>query len=433
MTGCRISPMPPMEPMNATARLKDGVLDLWAGNQAPTITRRPVRHRQRSTSTRPSVNIHTPSLGGGFGPPRRGRFPALRRADGQARRAGVPIKVVWTREQDMRQDAYRPAAAGKFQARLGGDGLPVALDMKISSPPIIASTLRRLFPSMSPLGPDKTIVDGAYNQPYTIPNYRVTGVAAPVTIPVGSWRSVGNSFNGFFHEGFLDEIAVAGKTDPVELRKTDGRLSRSPEGGREGRGHGKLGRKTARRQGESGIAFYLSFGSWVGEVVQVAQTLLRASASKRSGSRRSVGTALRSRHHPRHNSFPARSTACRRRWGRRSPSPTAWSRQSNFHDFDAMRINQCPEFEVAILENFHKMGGVGEIGTPPVRPGAGQCDLRADRKTHPLAAARQGNILRMSYATILPTVAASITRPLPADYMLTRCGQPVVTHFAPLF
>ena len=142
--------------------------------------------------------------------------------------------------------------------------MPVAIDMTISSPSIIASTLRRLFPSMSPMGADKSITDGAYDQPYTIQNYRVTGMAAPVTIPVGSWRSVGNSFNGFFHESFLDEIAAAGKIDPVEMRKK--LMADYPAAV-------KVVEKVAEmsKWGETlpagkakGFAFTLSFGSWVG-------------------------------------------------------------------------------------------------------------------------------------------------------------------------
>ena len=353
----------PMEPMNATARLKDGVLDLWAGNQAPTITRRLCAIALGLGEDK--VNIHTPSLGGGFGRRVEADF-SLCAALMAGETDGRPIKVIWTREQDMRQDAYRPAAAGKFQARLGDDGMPVALDMKISSPSIIASTLRRLFPSMSPLGPDKTIVDGAYNQPYTIPNYRVTGIAAPVTIPVGSWRSVGSSFNGFFHECFMDEIAVAGKTDPVELRKK--LMADYPAAV-------KVVEKVAAmaKWGEPlpagkarGIAFCLSFGSWVGEVVQVVQTPSGIRIEK-VWIAADVGTAL----DPGIIEAQLISGAIyglSAATGQEITFADGMVEQSNFHDFDAMRINQCPEFEVAVLENFHKMGGVGEIGTPPAAP-----------------------------------------------------------------
>ncbi|TIT32208.1 MAG: xanthine dehydrogenase family protein molybdopterin-binding subunit, partial [Mesorhizobium sp.] len=158
-----------MEPMNATARLKDGALDIWCGNQAPTLVRQLCANAVGIEQDK--VTVHTTFLGGGFG--RRVEMDYALCAALMAREAGGrPVKVTWTREEDMRHDAYRPAAIGRFQARLGDDGLPVAVDMKMSSPSVIASTLRRLFPSLSAMGPDKTIVDGAYDQPYTIPNYR---------------------------------------------------------------------------------------------------------------------------------------------------------------------------------------------------------------------------------------------------------------------
>lgn len=352
-----------MEPMNATARLKDGVLDIWCGNQAPTLVRQLCANAVGIEQD--NVNVHTTFMGGGFG--RRVEVDyALCTALMAKETAGRPIKVIWTREEDMRHDAYRPASVSKFQARLGNDGMPIAVDMTIASPSLIASTLRRLFPSISPLGPDKSIVDGAHNQPYTIPNYRVTGVAAPVSIPVGSWRSVGSSINGFFHEGFLDEIAVAGKTDPVDLRKK--LMAAYPAAV-------KVVEKVAEmaKWGETlpagkakGIAFTLSFGSWVGEIVQVADTPSGIRIEK-VWIAADVGTAL----DPDIIEALLISAAVyglSAAMGQEITFADGMVEQSNFHDYDAMRIFQCPAFEVAILENFHKMGGVGEVGTPPAAP-----------------------------------------------------------------
>jgi isoquinoline 1-oxidoreductase subunit beta len=352
-----------MEPMNATAQLKDGALDIWCGNQAPTLVRQLCANQLGIEQDK--VTVHTTFLGGGFG--RRVEMDYALYAALMAKEAGGrPVKVTWTREEDMRHDAYRPAAIGKFQARLGDDGLPVAVDMKIASPSVIAGTLRRLFPSISPMGPDKTIVDGAYDQPYTIPNYRVRGVAAPVSIPVGSWRSVGSSINGFFHEGFMDEIAVAGKTDPVELRKK--LMTDHPSAV-------KVVEKVAEmaKWGEAlptgkakGIAFTLSFGSWVGEIVQVADTPAGIRIEK-VWIAADVGTAL----DPdiiKAQLISAAIYGLSAAIAQEITFADGMVEQSNFHDYDAMRIFQCPAFEVAILENFHKMGGVGEVGTPPAAP-----------------------------------------------------------------
>ncbi|SIT54392.1 Aldehyde dehydrogenase [Mesorhizobium prunaredense] len=352
-----------MEPMNATARLKDGVLDIWCGNQAPTLVRQLCANAVGIEQDK--VSVHTTFMGGGFG--RRIEVDFALCATLMAKEtAGRPIKVIWTREEDMRHDAYRPASVGKFQARLGDDGMPVAIGMAIASPSPIASTLRRLFPSISPLGPDKSIVDGAYDQPYTIPNYRVSGIAAPASIPVGFWRSVGCSINGFFHEGFMDEIAVAGKTDPVELRKT--LMAAYPAAV-------KVVEKVAEmaKWGEAlpagkakGMAFTLSFGSWVGEIVQVADTPSGIRIEK-VWIAADVGTAL----DPgiiEAQLISAAIYGLSAAMGQEITFADGMVEQSNFHDYDAMRIFQCPAFEVAILENFHKMGGVGEVGTPPAAP-----------------------------------------------------------------
>lgn len=352
-----------MEPMNATARLKDGALDIWCGNQAPTLVRQLCANAVGIEQDK--VTVHTTFLGGGFG--RRVEMDYALCAALMAREAGGrPVKVTWTREEDMRHDAYRPAAIGRFQARLGDDGLPVAVDMKVSSPSMIASTLRRLFPSLSAMGPDKTIVDGAYDQPYTIPNYRVSGVAAPVSIPVGSWRSVGSSINGFFHEGFMDEIAAAGKTDPVELRKK--LMAAYPSALKVVEavaGMAKWGEALPAGKAK-GMAFTLSFGSWVGEIVQVADTPAGIRIEK-VWIAADVGTAL----DPdiiKAQLISGAIYGLSAAMGQEITFADGMVEQSNFHDFDAMRIFQAPVFEVAVLENFHKMGGVGEVGTPPAAP-----------------------------------------------------------------
>ena len=353
----------PMEPMNCTARLKDGVLELWAPNQMPTL----VRWFCSDLAGVPGDKtfVHTTSMGGAFG--RRGELDYALYATLLAKETeGRPVKVTWTREEDMRHDGSRPAAAGWFRARLGDDGLPVAVDMRIGSQSIMASIMTRWFPSMSAPGPDMMITDGAHNQPYTIPNYRVTGIKAPLTIPVSFWRSVGNSVNGFFHECFMDEIAQAGGLDPVEMRR---RLMADHPAAL------AVVNKVAEMSGwgealpdgkAKGFAFTLSFGSWCGQVIQIADTPSGIRLEK-MWIAVDVGTAIDP------GIIEAQLTS-----GAIYGLSAAISQeitfeggqvvQSNFHDFDAMRIFQVPQFEVAILENFHRMGGVGEVGTPPAAP-----------------------------------------------------------------
>jgi len=352
-----------MEPMNATARLKDGVLDVWSPNQIPTITRQLCAGAVGVEQDK--VNVHTTFMGGGFG--RRGEIDfSLYAALLAKEAAGRPVKVIWTREEDTRHDTYRPTAAGSFRARLGDDGMPVAVDMKIASQSTIASTLRRTFPSLSPIGPDKTISEGSHDQPYTIADYRVTAIPAAISVPVGFWRSVGNSYNGFFHESFMDEIAAAGKTDPVAMRKQ--LMAAYPAAV-------KVIEKVAEmaKWGEplpagkaKGIAFTLSFGSWVGEIIQIADTPAGIRIEN-VWIAADVGTAL----DPGIIEAQLISGAIyglSAAMGQEITFADGMVEQSNFHDYDAMRINQCPVFQVAILENYHKMGGVGEVGTPPAAP-----------------------------------------------------------------
>jgi isoquinoline 1-oxidoreductase beta subunit len=350
-----------MEPMNATARLKDGVLDIWSPNQFPTLTR--YLCAGVAGVERDKTNVHTTFMGGGFG--RRGEMDFSLYATLLAKETnGRPIKVTWTREEDIRHDVYRPAALGRFRARIGDDGLPVAVDMRIAAPSIMASMLRRVFPSVSPMGPDKLIVEGAYDQPYTIPNYRVSAhKAEAATMHVGAWRSVGNSYNGFFHECFLDEVAAAGKLDPVAMRRKlmaafPAAIAVVDKVADMAKWSETLPAGKAR-----GFAFTLSFGSWVGEVVQLADTPTGIRIEK-VWIAADLGTAL----DPRiieAQLFSAAIYGMSAAMGQEITFADGMVEQSNFHDFDAMRINQCPAFEVAILENYHKIGGAGEVGTPP--------------------------------------------------------------------
>src|SRR5690606_3235586 len=247
----------------------------------------------------------------------------------------------------MRRGVYRPASAGVFRARIGDDGLPVAVDMRIAAQNMMASLTSRLFPSLPAGGSDPSITDGSRNQPYTIPNYRVSVIQVPLTIPVSFWRSVGNSVNGFFHEAFMDEIAHAGGIDPVEMRRKlmadfpaavavvdkvadmSGWGEPLPEG-------------KAR-----GFAFTLSFGSWCGQVVQIADTPAGIKLEK-MWIAVDVGTAL----DPGIIETQMTSGAVfglSAAMGQELTFRDGMVEQSNFHDFDAMRMHQAPEFEVAVL------------------------------------------------------------------------------------
>jgi len=352
-----------MEPMNATARLKDGQLDLWAPNQAPTILQS-VCAGVAGLETE-NVRVHTTFMGGGFG--RRGEVDFAIYAVELAKHAdGRPVKVTWTREEDTTHDTYRPAAIGRYRAVIGENGLPEAMHGKVAAPSIIKSVMARTFPNLSPAGPDRTLIEGAYDQPYDITHYRIDGVVADLAVPLGFWRSVGNSHNPFMHESFIDEIAATTGRDPLALRleltrpwpTATAALQRVGE-----MAHWGEAMPNGRAQG---VAFVLSFGTWVAQVVQVKDEdgAVRIEkvwcvadpgevldpeifkAQMMSGIVFGLSSAI----------------------GQEITFSDGMVEQSNFHDYDAMRIHQCPDIEVEILENAPHMGGAGEPGTPPSIP-----------------------------------------------------------------
>lgn len=352
-----------LEPMNATARFRDGRLHVWAPNQAPTLVRMACAREAGIAQDR--CTIHTTSLGGGFG--RRLETDYAVYATRLAMEAGGrPVKVTWTREEDTTHDTYRPAAIGRFRARIGEDGLPQALDMKIASPSIIASMLPRLYPSLSAMGADAAIVDGSYNQPYTIPDYRVAGIKADIGLPLGFWRSVGNSYNGFFHEAFMDEIATAGGIDPVELRRrlmaeyptALGVVEKVAE-------MANWSAQTAPNRAK-GFAFATSFGSWVAEIVEVSEDSGRIRVEK-IWIAADVGIALDPgivETQLMSGALFGLSAAMFEEIGFEGGRAV----QTNFDDYEPLRIHQSPQVEIAILQTASKMGGVGEVGTPPAAP-----------------------------------------------------------------
>jgi isoquinoline 1-oxidoreductase beta subunit len=348
-----------MEPMNATAWLRDGRLDIWAPNQSPTLVR---SHCAAAAGISEALcTVHTTHLGGGFG--RRGDIDyAVLATLVAAQSERRPVKVTWSREEDIGHDMYRPAALGRFRARLGPDGMPDALDMRIAAPSIMASTLGRYYPRLPAVVPDKTLVDGAFNQPYTIENYRVTGIAAELAVPVGFWRSVGHSCNCFFHECFLDEVAEAGRLDPVELRLKLAAAYPAATGVIEAAAALADWQRPPAAGHARGFAFSQCFGSWVAEVVEISEDD-QGIRLEDVWIAADVGLAL----DPAIIEAQLVSGAIFGFSAAISQEITfadGMVRQSNFHDFDAMRIDQSPRFHVRILQTAQRMGGVGEIGTP---------------------------------------------------------------------
>ncbi len=364
-----------MEPMNATAQWKDGKLTLWLGTQAPTLLQM-IGAREFEINA-DDVTINTTLLGGGFG--RRFEIDFAVAAMHIAKHTnGRPVKVTWTREEDITHDAYRPGAIARFKASIDKDGLPKTLDIEVATQPILGSLLKRTFPSIPAAGPDRTTIEGAFDQPYTIPNYRVTAKPVDLDIPVGFWRSVGNSYNGFFHESIIDEIAVIGKQDPVEMRlKLMAKHSTAIKVIEKVAAMSNWGAKREKGKGQ-GFAFVLSFGAWVAQVIEVSDTP-DGIKIENVWCVADVGMAL----------DPANIQAQLQSGiifglsaaiGQEITFKNAMVEQQNFDTYDAMRISQCPEIETAILQNAERMSGIGEPGTPPAAPALANAIFNATGK-----------------------------------------------------
>ena len=361
-----------MEPMNATALFTDDALSIWCGNQSPTSIQSACA--QEVGFEPEQVTVTTTVMGGGFG--RRGEADVAVLAARIARkRPGVPIKLTWSREEDMRRDFYRPAAMARMRGVVNA-GQPVAVDVSFAASSVILQSRAR--PALTPFtveqaalsGSDPEGLSGAHDQPYQIPNYRVRGHIVPSTLPIGYWRAVGASFGGFFFDSFIDEMAHAAGRDPLAFRIDMAREEHAPSV-RVLEAVGEMSHwSAARSAGRAlGVGFTYSFGSPVAQVVEVVEGDGAIRIAK-VWIAADVGIALDP------GNIEAQLTGgCLFGLSAAVMGEVTFrdgeAEQSNFYDYDALRMGAAPAFDVQILENAPYIGGVGEIGTPPAAPALG--------------------------------------------------------------
>jgi isoquinoline 1-oxidoreductase subunit beta len=258
-----------MEPMNCTAQVKDGKVTVWAPTQVPQMARDIAA--QVAGVPKEAVTVNVTLLGGGFG--RRLEVDFVAQAVRVAMDCqGRAVQLLYSREEDMTHDFYRPAHAALLRASIDASGAISSLRIQSAGDAITPRWFARAFPLLSgPVdGPDKTTAEGLFDLPYSFANQHMSHTATKMGVPVGFWRSVGHSHNAFFSESFVDELAAAVQTDPLEFRRRA--LTQAPRHlavlnlAADKAGWGKpLPAGRAR-----GLALHESFGTVVAQVVEVS-------------------------------------------------------------------------------------------------------------------------------------------------------------------
>ncbi len=375
-----------MEPMNCTAQIKDGRVDVWVGNQAPTLVQWLAAGNAGVSSE--NVTIHTPYLGGAFG--RRFDLEVIRQALACAKvTGGKPVQLIWSREEDITHDAFRPAVSARMTAVLddkGGTGSGVvAWHHRMVGPSVGKSVFARMNPlAAGDFPPDVTNAEGAAHLPYAfasqsaLANFKCDHAQVDLPVPLGFWRSVGNSYNAFFVETFIDEIAVALKRDPylfrLDLLKDQPRFAKVLDAAASA---AQWTTPVAKGWGR-GIALAESFKSIVCQIVDV-EIVGKDIKVRRVVSAVDCGTAL----HPENVKAQISGAAIYGITAALKSQITLKEgqvQQRNFDTFPLLNMAECPQFETVIINSGAPLGGIGEVGVPPIAPALGNAIFAATGK-----------------------------------------------------
>lgn len=349
-----------MEPMNCTVHMRNDGCEIWVGTQAPAWAQQAAAKTAGLPLER--VVVHNHLIGGGFG--RRLDVDGIIRAVEIAKHVEGPVKVVWTREEDIQHDVYRPMFFHRLSAGLDAKGLPIAFRHRYAGSSVVA----RLLPPAFNNGLDPDTTEGAIDLVYALPNLQVEYVQVePPGIPTGFWRSVGPSRNVFVTEGFMDEMALAAKQDPVAYRlalmdeapraRAVLALAAEKAGWRE-----KLPERVGR-----GVSIQNAFGTYMAQVAEVevgTDGVVRVrrvvcavdcgivvnpdtvEAQIESGVMFGITAAL-------YGNITVKD-------GR--------VEQTNFDTYQILRLDEAPKVEVHILQSQELPGGIGETATSAIVP-----------------------------------------------------------------
>jgi isoquinoline 1-oxidoreductase beta subunit len=354
-----------LEPMNCTARVADGRVELWVPTQVPEMCRQAAARVARVGPAK--VEVHVTLLGGGFGRRLEVDYAAL-----AVRVAmdcgGAPVQLAWPREEDQGHDFYRPMHVALLRATLDKDGQPASLRIKSAGDAITPRWIERCLPQLDgPVDlPDKTTAEGLFDLPYSFAHQHMEHVATRTGVPVGFWRSVGHSHNAFFAESFMDELAAEMKQDPVALRRS--LLKHAPR-------HLAVLNLAADKAGwgrplspgrARGVALHESFGSIVAQVAEVSfdggrVRVHRVVCAIDCGvcvnpgivAQQMEGAVVFGLTAALHGRIDIREGVVQ---------------QGNFPQYPMVRMASAPHVETWIVASQRDPCGVGEPGVPPVAP-----------------------------------------------------------------
>jgi isoquinoline 1-oxidoreductase subunit beta len=348
-----------MEPINCTVHVRPDGCDIWVGTQVPTIARTAAA---KVTGLPPEkITIHNFLLGGGFG--RRLEVDAIVQALKIGKQVGAPVKVVWTREEDVQHDMYRPYYYDKISAGLDANGRPVAWQHRI----VGSSIMARFAPSLVKNGVDPDAVEVAAELPYDLPNQLVDYVRQePYSVPTAFWRGVGPTRGTFVVESFIDELAAHAGVDPVKYRRD--LLAHSPRAANvlEVAAHAAGWGKPLPKGHGRGVSVMHAFGSYMSTVAEVTVkdgevTVNRVVCAVDCGmtvNPRTIEAQVQ-------GGVIFGATAAL--FGEITIKDGRVE-QANFTDYRMLRINQAPKIEVHIVKSTEAPGGIGEPGTSGISP-----------------------------------------------------------------
>lgn len=378
-----------MEPQNCTAWARDGGCELWAPNQAPGFVKSLAA--QFGGFDADKVTVHTTLMGGGFGRRAMTDF-AGEAAAIAAQMPGTPVKLMWSREDDMRHDFYRPSTLHRVRGVVNAGGEITAWRHRLVSASIIkgmaVTLVNSYMPSWLPqslakgigrlasntaANNDASMAEGA-EIPYAVPNRKVDIALYDPGIPLGFWRSVGHSHNAFVAEGFMDEMAATAGADPVEFRR--GYLKDHPRHLGVLNAAAKAARWGSPAAGRTqGVAVHESFSSYAAQVVEIS----------RNGDEYRIDRVVCAVDcgqimNPAIVTEQVESAINYGLSGALKPALTIEDGavvQSNFHDLPVLRMDEAPSIEVVLVDSGEHPTGIGEIALPPLAPALASALFRA--------------------------------------------------------